>query len=118
MSGPVAMLMGAAVGPITLSAVWGNLTATGTPNANVTLTFAGPARTIRINHTGSGISDLEYRINSGTYTNCPDETTFSISSGDTLNFRANDLGPITEAVEVYDQTFPTVELDEFFVNIP
>ena len=104
-------------GAIKLSATWGDLTADGVANANVTLVFQGGARTIRVNHFSGGIlTDLEYRINSGTYTNATDETTFAVSNGDTLNFRHNG-GSVTETVEVYDQTRPAVVLDAFAVNI-
>lgn len=110
------------VAPISLSAVWGNITgASGggaLGNANVTLTFSGGARDLRIDHDLAG-SDFEYRINSGTYTNCPDETTFSVSSGDTVNFRVNSPGgEISGTVNVYDNTYyPSTILDQFTVSI-
>lgn len=107
------------LGPIMLSAVWGNIVdaTPGLANANVTLTFNGPARTLRIEHNLDVSVDFEYRLNSGTYTNCPTGTEFSVSTGDTLNFRVN-TGADTENVSVFDLSISaSVALDTFFVNV-
>ena len=112
---------GGSPGPIQLSAVWGNIVdaTPGLANANVTLTFSGGvARTLRIEHALGGGIDFEYRINSGTYTNCPTGTEFSVSSGDTLNFRVNSGSTITSNVDVFDLSISaSVALDTFSVNL-
>lgn len=104
---------------ITLSAPWGDISG-GAPiaNANVTLTFAGSSRTLRIEHTLPSL-DFEYRVNSGTYTNCPTGTEFSVSSGDTLNFRVASGGGESSTINVFDLTISASgALDAFTVNIP
>ncbi len=119
-----AVAMGVGFAPITLSAPWADISGAINildppyANANVTLTFQGAARQIRVDTGGldtSG-SDFEYRVNSGTYTNCPDETTFSVSSGDTLNFRCNAETVTSATISIYDNThYPSVPLDQFDV---
>lgn len=113
--------LGGSPGPIQLSAVWGNIVdaTPGLANNNVTLTFSGGvARTLRIEHSLGGGIDFEYRINSGTYTNCPTGTEFSVSSGDTLNFRVNTGSMITSNVNVFDLSISaSVALDTFSVNL-
>lgn len=57
-------------------------TTTGT-NANVTLTYTTSSpRTFSISF--SGVGTLQYRVNSGTYTS---GSSFSVATGDTLNFK-------------------------------
>ena len=112
--------LGGSPGPIQLSAVWGDIVdaTPGLANDNVTLTFSGGvARTLRIEHSLGGAIDFEYRINSGTYTNCPTGTEFSVSSGYRLNFRVNSV-MITSNVDVFDLSISaSVALDTFSVNL-
>lgn len=106
-----------------ITANWAGIAITGptgvaSTNANVTITFSsGGTRTIEVTEAGLSGS-LEYRINSGTYTACPDGTTFAVSTGDTLNFRYTD-GDFNETitVTVKDLTDGGRTIDTFDVTV-
>lgn len=87
-------------------------------NANVTITFsAASPRTLKVEFVGL-IADPEYRINSGTYTSCPSNTEFAVTSGQTVNFRLQS-GSVDQSttVTVRDVTDGNRVIDTFNISV-
>ncbi len=118
-----ALLRKTAAGPdVTPDAVnWANITAT-TQGANANQTISGIHSSITLGITYSdGLYQIEYRINSGTYIGAGSGGTFSVSNGQTVNFRAiwNGVDVVShDDVTVTNQSAPgTPTLDTFAVQL-
>jgi hypothetical protein len=100
---------------------WANITAA-TQGANANQTISGIDGSITLGITYSdGIYGMEYRINSGTYTAILSGGTFSVSNGQTVNFRATWDGidiVSGDVVTITNQSAAgTPTLDTFGVNL-
>ena len=116
MSG-VLCAMASASQPAPIVGNWDNIAGiAGGVNANVTPTGYTGTRTVKVSWTyglGSG-GTVDYRKNSGTYTNIASGGTFTITAGDAVNFRFN--GPAAATlitVSVKDVSRADAVIDTF-----
>lgn len=108
---------GGALDPISLSALWSDISiaspATQGTNEDRTVTFnSGGSRSIELSGYATVITGVEYRINSGSWTAY--SAPFSITSGQTLGFRATTGGGNgSETVTVADASRGGAQIDQW-----
>lgn len=99
---------------------WANVSGA-SPQANANQTISGITSSISISLSLSGTSGeaifLDYRINSGSYVTY--STPFSVSNGDTLNFRVSTIsgGAGAGTVTVTNDSSGSATLDTFTYNM-